>query len=205
MTTNISAENEIAIYARITNFSGLEKATRIIEQEQYEIKSGIKGKIRVRKETFQQVDTYTLTTKVSSPSNSSVSNTEFTISIDREFFDSFRQIANKGMKKSRYMFPISQLIIDNRPLKNLPETYFEVDVFTRPDGLKFSWCKIDLELDNILRSISKKLDDEFKLKIIARISDLSFKPVEMFIGDQATEEQNKLLDVLFKEVFTIKC
>lgn len=216
--TAVSAENEVVIYGRITNFSGLEKAVKVVHQEQYELKPAKKGdkpdkgKIRVRKETIMGVETYTLTTKVTGDSSEMASNKEYTIAIDREFFDAFKAIANSGMIKTRYYFPLAKMeimdhsksTVEASSVHNEPEAFYEVDVFSRPDGMRFTWCKIDLELDEVMKLAFANLPDNAKLKIVAKVSDLPFLPVESFTGKDATPEQNKLLDWLYKEVFTTR-
>jgi len=211
VATAKSAENELVIYARITNFDGLNSASKIINQEQYEVKTE-KGKVRVRKETVDGVESYTQTTKVKSQSENVASNQEYTITIDREYFDAFKSIATSCMVKVRYLFPLKKLAMvdqaEDGATTNVthtePDIFFEVDVFSDPDGNRYSWCKIDLELDSIIEMADKKLDDDVKLKIVAKISDLEFKPVEGFVESQATDVQKKILDYLYKDVFTVK-
>lgn len=198
--TIISEENEITIYCQISDFKGLDQAVQVLEQEQYEIKSpGGGGKIRVRAETTGEQTVFTLTTKVKSNEVSVASNTEYTVIIDKEFFDSFKVISGKGQKKKRYLFPIKRVSVDDAAIDiSKEESFYEVDVFSDLSGNRYAWCKIDLEIDGLLELTDKTLTtDTDKVKIIAKISDLPFKPVEGFTEETATDEQKNLIAILY--------
>lgn len=215
--TATSSENELLIYGEMTFPEGLKQAERVIVQEQYELKapkiSGVsKGKIRVRKETENGIDQYTMTTKVSADSKTHFSNEEYTISIDREYFDAFKSIATSGMKKTRYLFPVRQVTIHDpnkgedgksAVFKN-PDAFYEVDVFTHPNGTLYAWVKIDLEMDNIMELVKGAMDDEATLRLTAIVTSLPIKPVKVFLDKKATAGEKLLLDTLYKEVFTIQ-
>jgi hypothetical protein len=216
VATTKSPENEISIYCRITHFPGLEEASKIIEQEQYEIKPKFdekpKGKIRVRKETNSDgLVSYQQTIKLDNNNPTYDSSDELTIDIDKEFFDAFKIIASSGMIKTRHNFLFKKATItkeeETHHVNNLigdDGAKYEVDVFKDEEGNRFSWCKIDLELDLLTKTLIDKADSDATLKIVAKISDLPFKPVDIFIGKSATEAQKRTLDYLYKNVFTIK-
>lgn len=218
--TIISAENEITIYARITNFAGLEQASKILYQEQYEISSpdkGVrspnKGKIRVRSESVGKgLTTYSLTTKVKSHTDNCDSNKEYTIPIDREYFDAFKAIADSGMKKHRYIFPFSKFTIntEDKILQANKEALieldgkYEVDVFTLDGNVRYAYCKIDLEVDGIVKLSNTVIDSNTKLKLTANIFNLPFKPIDFFTKESATEKETELMNYLYKHIFTIQ-
>ena len=214
--TSKTKETEVAIYALIKNIKGLKQADKIVLQEQYEIKSerpdSLGGKIRVRKETFEGNDTYTQTVKVSGKKAGDVSdNTEYTISIDKEMFEAFKAIASTGMIKTRHSFNLKKVkFVDESDDSKVsavfkkPDAAFEVDVFSNMEGFTFGRCKIDLELDVINDLVKKRIDEDANIKIIAKISSLPFRPERAFIASTATEQQKKILDFLYREVFTIK-
>ena len=223
--TVVNKENEVVIYGRITDFTGLNQATQVLVQEQYEIKpihpGDKKGKIRVRREMTGGVETYTMTTKVDDGIAGLSSNKEYTIGIDREMFDAFKSIASSGMKKTRYVFPIKQTSetpvvpegaqapeVTDVTAPPIPEVQnlgnWEVDVFTSPDGTEYAYCKIDMEIDNLAEQNNVDIEKGEKLKVVAKVSELPIKLADFFVGAQATAEQNQLLDFLYQRVFTLK-
>lgn len=207
VATHISDEDELAIYCKITNFAGLEKADKVVVQEQYSVKTkekgSHKGSIRVRKETINSVDSYTVTTKVEKLNTTFSSNTEYSREVDREFFDAFKSISNSGMIKTRYTFNAKSIKVDDSDI--IPEgTKFEVDVFKDNAGNLFSWCKIDVEFNSVLNQLKQVTTQEQKIKFILAISKLPINPVEVFTNKSADLTQRQILDHLYKHVFTIQ-
>jgi hypothetical protein len=200
--TIISEENEITIYCQISDFKGLDQAVRVLHQEQYEIKSPTgNGKIRVRAESDgENAVTYSLTTKVKSTEENVVSNTEYTTIIDREYFDAFKAIAGKGQTKKRYLFPIKNVNVDGDGVDiTRLESYYEVDIFSSLNGSRYVWCKIDLELDSLLEVTDKTLTKNVeKVKIIAKVTGLPFKPTDVFMEETATDIQKDFIKYLYE-------
>jgi len=137
-------EQEYVFYVRITNFKQLENAAHAEKHEQWQIKipstddNAGSGSIRARKVTFADgTISYELTTK----SKTKKGNIETTVPATEENFTQIAFMANSGMRKDRYTFPI--------PNSDLS---FEVDVF--PDGKAgyYTWAKIDLEVKSPLSS-----------------------------------------------------
>ena len=137
-------EQEYVFYVRITNFKQLENAAHAEKHEQWQIKipstddNAGSGSIRARKVTSADGSiSYELTTK----SKTKKGNIETTIPATEENFTQIAFMANSGMRKDRYTFPI--------PNSDLS---FEVDVY--PDGKAgyYTWAKIDLEVKSPLSS-----------------------------------------------------
>lgn len=137
-------EQEYVFYARITNFKQLENAAHAEKHEQWQIKipstddNAGSGSIRARKVTSADgTISYELTTK----SKTKKGNIETTVPATEENFTQIAFMANSGMRKDRYTFPI--------PNSDLS---FEVDVY--PDGKAgyYTWAKIDLEVKSPLSS-----------------------------------------------------
>ena len=86
----------------------------------------------------------------------------------------------------------------------MPELKFEVDVFPKEEGGYQDWCKIDIEIDPLLKVINEsgKEIGEFNLKI--KVNHLPFKPTESFVGSEANEEQTKILDNFYQNIFANK-
>lgn len=223
VATATSPENEITIYAEITDQTGLLQAQSKVLHEQYELKPKTNklpdgsfepsmGKIRVRKLTAGDLVTYEQTVKLSTGNGSVDSNMEYTIPIDAEYFEAFKKICSSGMIKTRYTFPIEKVVLagidDGHTDLSFPvkkkDACYEVDVFSSPEGDTYSWCKIDLELDAITDIAFDHISDDTKLKITAKVSSLPIKLKNMFIGKSATEYQKKLMDYLYEHMFTVK-
>lgn len=137
-------EQEYVFYVRITNFKQLENAAHAEKHEQWQIKipstdeNAGSGSIRTRKVTSADgTVSYEITTK----SKTKKGNIETTVPTTEENFTQIAFMANSGMRKDRYTFPI--------PNSDLS---FEVDVF--PDGKAgyYTWAKIDLEVKSPLSS-----------------------------------------------------
>ena len=137
-------EQEYVFYVRITNFKQLENAAHAEKHEQWQIKipstddNAGSGSIRARKVTSADgTISYELTTK----SKTKKGNIETTVPATEENFTQIAFMANSGMRKDRYTFPI--------PNSDLS---FEVDVY--PDGKAgyYTWAKIDLEVKSPLSS-----------------------------------------------------
>lgn len=137
-------EQEYVFYVRITNFKQLENASHAEKHEQWQIKipstdeNAGSGSIRARKVTSSDgTVSYELTTK----SKTKKGNIETTVPTTEENFTQIAFMADAGMRKDRYTFPI--------PNSDLS---FEVDVY--PDGKAgyYTWAKIDLEVKSPLSS-----------------------------------------------------
>lgn len=141
----VEIEKEIVLYAKVTDFAVLEKAASKEEQEQWSIdfhSNNKKARIRVRKSTIGEETTYTQTTKVLVEKSESDSEppaySELTIPTTEEGFNQFRELTNRGMKKTRFTLPFTA---------NEVEYEFEVDCFPNDNGDFNEWVKIDIEVD----------------------------------------------------------
>ena len=136
------AEIERVLYVRVKNFDFLERATGAERQEQWSVKvakteeNAGSGSIRVRKVTNLREPgaavQYVLTSKLDIGKAGSAAETSEQSTLDQ--FNVFKYMANKGMLKDRYTFPIEG-----------SDLYWEVDCFPKPGEMYFEWVKIDLE------------------------------------------------------------
>ena len=131
-------EKELEIYGTLRDMSVLEQATGWEAQEQWGLyipktaKNGGSGGPRVRKTTKSTGEiTFVLTTKVKEVDG----NKECEQDTSEDMFKLFRQLAESGLLKKRFFFPIG-----DTGLK------FEVDVFCGNDGQPVPEVKIDLEI-----------------------------------------------------------
>ncbi len=188
-------ERERVIYARLGDMSVLGKAESADHQEQWTIKlpktenNSAKGQIRVRKvipmvkstdgEKFELSHRdgddaqYVLTTKAEKAADDRL---EVPAPVTKDMFELFRLLAENGMIKDRYHFPIENGLV------------FEVDVYLKEDGSYHEWVKIDLELKDI------SVD----------IPELPFSVEEMILDKtQDSAEKSKITD-LYETVFLTK-
>lgn len=148
-------EVEHVFYGRLEDFKQLEKAARREFQEQWEIKvpktdaNGGSGKVRVRKSQVPgSQPKFDLTTKVKmTKAGDRNSNIEVTLETTADNFLQFQVLAESGMKKVRYFFPVEATGL-----------VWEIDLFVKDvlltpeeclDGgttIFEDWCKIDLEV-----------------------------------------------------------
>ena len=131
-------ETEIEIYGTMRNMDELTKAADWEVQEQWGLyipqtaKNAGSGGPRVRStQDSNGSTTYVLTTKVKLPKG----NQECEETSTADMFTMFKMLAESGLRKKRYFFPIP-----NTDMK------FEVDVFYGPAGTPLPEVKIDLEL-----------------------------------------------------------
>lgn len=172
-------ELEYEFYGRIKDFGDLKKAASKEEQEQWEIRSGKDddrkyfGGLRVRKIND---DKYVLCAKVMSEGNDS--RYEVELDADKDLFEAFRKISPKGMRKTRYLFPIEGT-----------DLTWEVDVYRQEDGSLEEWCKIDLEVKEPIKEMPP-LPMEFE---------------ELFTVQRAqrTPEQQEFVDELMNKKFLL--
>lgn len=181
-----AAEIERVIYARVSGFDFLDKASGAERQEQWSIKvakseeNAGSGSIRVRKTTNLREPgasvQYVLTSKLDVGGQGHSAETSEQSTVDQ--FNIFKYMANKGMLKDRYTFPIpgSDLI-------------WEVDCFPKPGEMYFEWVKIDLE----------------KWPSGKELPQLPFAVAEMMDGDpgQQSEETKAKISRLYEDVFLI--
>ena len=184
-----AAEIERVIYARVTSFDFLERATGAERQEQWSIKipkseeNAGSGSIRVRKVTNLREPgaavQYILTTKLDIGQKGSSAETSEQSSADQ--FNVFQYMANKGMMKDRYVFSIDG-----------SDCVWEVDCFQKEvggAGLYHEWVKVDLE----------------KWGKGKELPQLPFTAAETMDGDGAnqTEETKAKISRLYQEVFLV--
>jgi len=196
-TGKATTEKEYVFYAKLSDPSILEKAAHVEHHEQWNLKidktadNYCSGRIRIRKTEENGKVTYVQTTKTHMKPPAGESNLsdvavpdasqnmlEVAIEATEDAFKQFKMIADQGMKKTRYTFPI-----EGTDLK------FEVDVFDGQDS-ETPWVKIDLEVNG-------------PLEVIPSLPQ-GFTDVIMNQKDQQTDEEKKLIWSLYENVFLSK-
>lgn len=183
----IGKESELVFYGKIVNLKELENAEKVEKQEQYEIKipktkdNAVAGRIRVRKTTCNGKVSYEITTKTKLPDGS---NYEANAATDAANFVQFKYMAESGMIKDRYIFPIEGY---------KEKVKWEVDVYRTRDDVVQEWVKIDLEVKD--KDIHLDQVPEFPIELSNIITNQE--------GDR-TEEEETILRTLYDTVFTIR-
>lgn len=206
-------ETELVIYCKIGYFEGLKEAVKKERHDQYEIRSeqevsGNKGCVRVRKTTCSDGIKFVLTNKVRSTDENLSISEEFDLVITEEQFIMFTKIAPSKTIKDRFIFLSKNVTInkfgDPSEIIEVPELKFEVDVFPKEDGGFHEWCKIDIELDPLLKFINESGKDIGEFNLNVKVNHLPFKPTESFVGAEANEEQKLILDNFYQNIFSVK-
>lgn len=176
-------ELEHIVYARLTDFTQLSNAASKELQEQWMIKvpktekNAGAGSCRVRKSQIEGADAnYFFTTKVKKGEDKG--SLEATLPCSEDMYNMYRFLADEGMVKDRYRFPIQG-----------SELVWEVDVFKKADGSYHEWVKIDLEVTNAEEALPE-LPMQFAEVIL---------PEDLKGPDQ--EKHNAVLDTLYTSVF----
>lgn len=131
-------EKEIEIYGTLANMDELDKAADWEIQEQWGLyvpnsdKNAGSGNTRVRMiQDSSNKTSYVFTAKV----KRSDGNSECEIESTADMFNLYKLLAESGLRKKRYFFPIEGT-----------EMTFEVDVFSNANGTPVPHVKIDLEI-----------------------------------------------------------
>lgn len=201
-----SQEIEATIYGKITIPDGLSRANKIEHHLQYEggFKNG--NRCRVRKTTAGDTVEHVLTMKRKAKGVSAVSNsTEYNAKVDSAFFDGFvATAAESKQNKTRYIFVCEDVRMTvNEQTVVFPKVVYEVDVFNTEEG-PCEWCKIDIELQDLLPIVEKQFPGLTDVKFIFRVNHLPLGLVGCFLNATKTEEQAKLLDYLWDTKFKKK-
>ena len=209
-----SQETEITIFGVIEDLSELNNLKDCDKEDhiQLEAKFNSNGKCRVRKTTKGNEVSYVFTIKTKTIDKGSLStNIEYSIPVDEAFFDGFSKVADIKLVKTRYniVSENSNLAIKKKKLDtsviveeaSLPEILFELDVFTNSDGSLNKVCKVEIELDALFDYLEEKYPNLKKTDVKVSLAELPINITNSFIVSQATDEQKKMLNSLFKGIF----
>lgn len=192
-------ETEVVIYATIGNPEGLNEAASKEEHVQLEAKFTKEGgRSRVRK-VIKDDDTdyiYTIKFKQKEESDQASASVEHNVEVDADFFEAFKAVSERALKKTRYTFNSESVTLklqngEEEQDIEIPNVQYEVDVYTKADGSISDWCKIDIEVDNIINYIAKHHKDLEGWKLKVKVSHLPFNPSECILGSEANTEDNE--------------
>lgn len=194
-------ELEAVIYAKITNFEGLQEAVYVEKHVQLEarLESGVK--CRVRKTTKDNIDKYEYTVKKKIKHEGVGSNSmEYTALVDKDFYDVFINACDQYFVKTRYIFkPKSVTLALGNKTATLTTLIYEVDVYETENG-PCEWCKIDVELNGIFSELEQQgfgRVDGLNLKL--KVSNLPLGLENAYLQGQETEEQKAFTEELFNK------
>lgn len=182
--STIELEKEKTFYCKIASCNQLNTADYTELHEQWTIKPpelASVGEVRVRRTEISDSVIYELTTKI----RKSEGKLETTTEIDEAQFNAMRSISAYGMVKLRHVFKIDPKLTNDIPLK------WEVDVYLKPDGTFYEWCKVDLEYTDTLTAYPP-----FPIEFEKVIVDNGF--------NKYTVEDKELVDYLYRHVFKTK-
>lgn len=225
-----SSETEVVVYCKVMNFDGLQQASRVELHEQLETQFSNGTRCRVRKTTQGAVvaveseepepvtemllgnsgtDAYVFTFKVPSGSEEGFdAHTEFSVPVDKDFFEGFRAVADHRLMKTRYVFASNKIILqyvegqDDRIIE-VPNITYEVDVYLDSSGQICEWVKIDIEIDPILDHLKVHYPDLNNIKLNVKITHLPFEPADPILTLSATDDQQTFIDVLWRDHFRL--
>lgn len=136
-------EIEYMFLLKLDDFAQLEKAMRKEYQEQWSVVirgHGMESIIRVRQCIEGSDESFTVTNKVDFYDEDG--KWEIEKPGERKHFEKIREMADSGMIKDRYFFPVKNSAL-----------IWEIDVFKDKDGKPYPWVKVDLEVPRRLEEL----------------------------------------------------
>lgn len=200
-------ETEVVVYAKIGEPDRLQECKSKEDHVQLETTFENGTRCRVRKVTKDGKNEYFFTFKVATKADNGTdidANREFTVTVDESFFNGFMLVASRKLVKTRYNFASENVTLNLKEGEEdraivIPNIEYEVDVYTKEDGSISEWCKIDVEVDNIINYVNSNHKDLGGLKLNVKVSHLPFAPGSSILGTNATDEQRIKIDQIWEE------
>lgn len=150
-------EIERVYYARLSDVSQLSRAQRSETHFQWERRVYNKAGEVIGTERSREIDDgehyeYTIKVRDGQPGVD-----EHTLGSSKEMHQVMRQLAERGLSKIRYCFPVKT----NAAGESI-DLVWEIDAFVLPDGSLDPWVKVDLEVpsaDIVAPSFPLRVDD----------------------------------------------
>lgn len=209
--TTISKETEITIFGRIVNMEDLNEFTEKEHHVQLESKLE-KGKCRVRKTTTNIGTTYQYVLKIpvitTSEDLNIIASNEYKLDVDELFFNGFKEVANCCFYKTRYIAKSNEVILkikiddEQEDIIKLPDIKYEVDIYDDINGQPSEWCKIDIEVDTLLKYINERFpDNDNDLYFKVSLQNLPINLENVIVKEFANDEQLAIINNLFNSVY----
>ena len=193
-------EVELTWIVEIGDFSGLAKAQSFEHHLQFEYKlpdkedGGRRGKVRVRRTTKQDQVTYEEMIKVPRDETSSLGDDEYPIEITESYFAAWvKTFGNTGVSKTRYTF------VAKAKKFGFP-VMVEVDVFSSPDGKRFKYAKVDIEVHQLMERAKQSDISSLDIKV-----DFASLPLEIGRIIQLGGKDNKFKEEITTFFKTVSC
>lgn len=195
-------EIEAVFYCDIGDPAGLGQADQVIKQEQCETEFANGSRARVRRSEEEGRISYEMTMKSKELSaGGPVQETiETTTPISKDFYTVFRSNAKHRLDKTRYVFNSKSVVMSIRkPEGGMSEVQlnniaYEVDVYRNAEGKIIGFCKVDVEVHQLLAQLKEKFPDEMPGGIHIKLSHLPFKPQNIIDATKRTEEEAAKID-----------
>lgn len=206
------SEVEITLYAKVSDFDGLQQADEVEEHIQLEARTLNGDKIRIRKTTVKGGrPVYVFTAKqknraVEDQQDGIADVTEYDAAVTEEMFQVFEKIMEQKIVKTRYRFKNTCLIKATGQSEPIPVSLdnmgYEVDVF-ETYGSPCKWVKIDIEIDALSEYLAKEHPDVKEYKLQVKVSHLPFKPIDIIFPSTADEAQKAFIENLWRSQFAM--
>lgn len=209
-TTKVE-ENEIVIYAKVGKSEGLQEANSVEQHTELCSRFITGNRTRVRKIENKSSEepevSFIYTFKVSNNDDAEDdvhSNSEYNAVVDSDFFEGFRNVAEKLISKVRYNFDSKTVKLaigsgEDKEIIEIPDVKYEVDIYQDSEGKDFEWCKIDIEVDTILDYLAANKPEIKDVNLNISISHLEFEPTDAIIDIDASDEDRAVIDDLWEK------
>ena len=189
------AENEVTIYAKVGDVHGLALCDRREDHIQLEANYQCGTPSRVRRIEDQTGVRFEHTYKLPAARKAGVAGrTEYNVPVEEEFFNGFKHIARRKLVKTRHTFDSKRVTLtvvkDGIPkVVILPNLVYEVDVYQMQNGQVCEWCKIDVEIDPVLKFLEVHEPGLKNISLKIKVSHLPFKPLTPFLSTDPTQKE----------------
>lgn len=200
-------ETELVLYAKVNEPTMLDQCSDKERHVQVEGTFSTGVRCRVRHINKGGEDTYEFTYKLKSETKEGGNNVEacveHTVAVDKPFFDDFLKVAERVITKTRFIFNSQRISMklnkdsEDAEVIEIPNVQFEVDVFDNQPQEEL-WCKIDLEVDNILNFLKTNYPQVKDIKLVATVTTLPFKPDNILLGHSQDDKVKDKISELWK-------
>ncbi len=195
-------ETELVLFAKFNNFKGFDDANQRIKLWQYVAHLGERNTCRVRRDNSSGKFKNTYTFKINkTKSDNSQQRVEYNVDVDDSFLEGFKTLAFKLDDKIRYVFKVKNVTVNlsnntKLVMRIIDEIVYEVDLFLDKTGAICDWCKIDIELDTLMKKLNGKYDKNIETQIINILKKLPIELSDIFL--ETDEDYKKLKEEVYK-------
>lgn len=207
MKASKQVETEIVIYSKVGEPARLQECKSKEDHVQLETTFENGTRCRVRKVIKDGKDEFFFTFKVPTKVDNGTgidANNEFTVEVGEDFFNGFQAVASRKLVKTRYNFSSENVTLkvnsgSEEKAIVIPNIDYEVDIYTKTDGSVSEWCKIDVEVDNIIDYIHNNHREIGDVNLNIKVSHLPFAPSGSILSFNASDEQRISIGKIWEE------